>query len=88
MGFGVPAGTLSGPATLGIAAAVFTALGEALYFRLDYGVDVNRVIAANWSLTAGVRPATVVLGLGLAVVVAGALRGLTAARANRRPRFA
>jgi methionine sulfoxide reductase heme-binding subunit len=73
---------------LGIAAAVVTALGEAVYFRFAYGVDPGRVIAANWMLTAGVRPAVVVLGLGLAVVAAGALRGVATVAARPRPRFA
>ena len=73
---------------LGIAAGVVTALGEAAYFRLAYGVDPGRVIAANWSLAAGVRPAAVVFGIGAAVAAAGALRALRAPAAKRRPRFA
>jgi sulfoxide reductase heme-binding subunit YedZ len=73
---------------LGIAAAVLTALGEAAYFRFAYGVDIGRVIAANWMFTVGVRPAVAVLGLGLAVVAAGALRGLVALPARRRSGFA
>jgi methionine sulfoxide reductase heme-binding subunit len=73
---------------LGIAAAVLTALGEAAYFALAYHADPERVIAANWSLMLGVRPPTVVLGLGLAVWAAGALRALTAPSSERRPRFA
>ncbi len=73
---------------LGVAAAVLTAVGEAAYFRIAYGVDPLRVIAANWSLVTGVRPAVVVLGLGLAVTAAGAIRALLALPAKRRPRFA
>src|SRR6202035_3514180 len=46
---------------LGVAAAVLTALGEAAYFWAAFGVDPMRVIAANWSLVTGVRPAAVVL---------------------------
>ena len=73
---------------LGVAAAVLTALGEAAYFWVAYGVDPLRVIAANWSLVTGVRPAVIVLGLALAVTAAGAVRGLMALPAKRRPRFA
>lgn len=73
---------------LGIAAAVLTALGEAAYFRLAYHADPWRVIAANWSLMIGVRPAIVVLGLGLAVAAAGAVRTWSGAPARRPPRFA
>ena len=73
---------------LGVAAAILTALGEAAYFWVAYGVDPLRVIAANWSLVTGVRPAVIVLGLALAVVAAGAVRGLTALPAKRHPRFA
>ncbi len=73
---------------LGVAVAVLTALGEAGYFAFAYHADPGRVIAANWSLIAGVRPAAVVFGLGLAVTAAGALRGSSALAAKRRPRFA
>jgi sulfoxide reductase heme-binding subunit YedZ len=73
---------------LGVAAAVLTALGEATYFAFAYHADPARVIAANWSLMLGLRPAAVVLGLGLAVWGAGLLRGLVALPAKRRARFA
>jgi sulfoxide reductase heme-binding subunit YedZ len=73
---------------LGVAAAVLTALGETAYFRLAFGVDPMRVIAANWSLVTGVRPAAVVFGLALAVTAAGAARALIALPAKRRPGFA
>jgi sulfoxide reductase heme-binding subunit YedZ len=73
---------------LGVAAAILTALGEAAYFWVAHGVDPLRVIAANWSLETGIRPAVIVLGLALAVVAAGAVRGLTALPAKRHPRFA
>lgn len=73
---------------LAVAAAVLTALGEAGYFWIAYGADPTRVIAADWSLAAGLRPAAVVLGLGLAAAAAGALRALVALPAKRRPRFA
>ena len=64
---------------VGAAAAVLTAVGEAAYFRIAFGVDPLRVVAANWSLVTGLRPAAVVLGLALAVTAAGAARTLNAA---------
>lgn len=65
-----------------------TAAGEALCFWLAYGADPGRVIEANWSLALGLRPAVVVLGLGIVVTFAGLLRPLIGVLANRRPRFA
>jgi sulfoxide reductase heme-binding subunit YedZ len=73
---------------LGVAAAALTAAGEALYFWLAYGADPGRVVAANWSLALGLRPAVVVLAIGFAVAAAGLLRNLAGAPAKRRPRFA
>lgn len=73
---------------LGAVAAVATALGEAVYFWLAHGVAPTRVLAANWSLATGLRPGAVVLGLGLAVTAAGAVRAFLALPAKRRPRFA
>ena len=61
---------------LSLAAAALTALGEAAYFWIALGVDPTRVLSANWSLIAGWRPAAIVLGLGLTVIV------------KRLPRFA
>jgi methionine sulfoxide reductase heme-binding subunit len=73
---------------LGVAAAVMTAPGEAFYFWIAYGADPLRVIAANWSLDTGLRPAPVVLALALAIAAAGALRAIFAWPAKRRPHFA
>jgi sulfoxide reductase heme-binding subunit YedZ len=73
---------------LAIAAAIVTAAGEAVYFHFAYHAPAWRVIAANWSLLIGVRPAVVVLGIGLAVTAAGAVRQRMASPAGRRPRFA
>jgi sulfoxide reductase heme-binding subunit YedZ len=73
---------------LAVMAAALTGLGEAAYFWLAYSVDPLRVIAANWSLDTGLRPAPIVLGLALAVTAAGGLRGLIQLPAKRRPRFA
>ena len=75
-------------AGLALIAAAVTALGEAAYFRLAYGVDPMRVLDANLSLVTGIRPAPIVLGLGLAVAAAGVLRAYLPLLAKRRPRFA
>jgi sulfoxide reductase heme-binding subunit YedZ len=80
--------SLPGAAALGVAAAVLTAFGEAAYFWAAYGADPMLVLAANWSLATGIRPAVVVLGVILAVAAAGALRRLAAQAAERRARFA
>lgn len=80
--------SLFGVGVLGVAAAVLTALGEAAYFWLVYGADPMLVIAANWSIDIGLRPAVVVLAVTLAITAAGALRRLMALRPERRPRFA
>jgi hypothetical protein len=46
------------------------------------------VIAANWSLDTGIRPALVLLALTESVAVAGALRRLATPRPEPQPRFA
>jgi methionine sulfoxide reductase heme-binding subunit len=71
---------------LGLAAAAGTALGEAAYFRLAFGAPLRRVLAADFSLATGVRPAVVVLAIGLAVTTAAALRMATARGASRPAR--
>jgi len=80
--------SLVGVAVLGLAVAVLTASGEAAYFWIAYGADPMMVVAANWSLDTGIRPAVVVLALTEAVALAGALRRLATPRAETRPRFA
>ncbi|MBV9150171.1 MAG: sulfoxide reductase heme-binding subunit YedZ [Alphaproteobacteria bacterium] len=75
-------------AALSLVAPVLTAIGEAVYFRIALGVDPARVVAANWSLVAGLRPAAVVLGLGLGVTAIGAARALGPLIVKRLPRFA
>jgi sulfoxide reductase heme-binding subunit YedZ len=75
-------------AALSLAAPVLTALGEAAYFWIALGVDPARVLSANWSLLAGLRPAAVVLGLGVAVTTVGAARALGPLIVKRLPRFA
>jgi len=80
--------SLAGVAVLGVAVATLTASGEAAYFWIAYGADPMMVVAANWSLDTGIRPAVVVLALTEAVALAGALRRLATPRAETRPRFA
>jgi sulfoxide reductase heme-binding subunit YedZ len=60
---------------LGLAAALAVALAEAAYFHLAFGAEPGRIIAADLSFAAGVRPAPVVLAMGLVVAVGAALRG-------------
>ncbi|HEX3860749.1 MAG TPA: protein-methionine-sulfoxide reductase heme-binding subunit MsrQ [Stellaceae bacterium] len=76
-------------AVLGMVAGVLTACGEIIYFSYAYHAPAMRVLAANWSLQLGVRPAIVVLALGLTVWMAGVLRTrLPPLAAKRRPGFA
>lgn len=72
-----------GVAALGVAAAVATSLGEAAYFRIAYNVEPLRVVAANWSLATGIRPAVGVLAITLAVAAVGAVRQFWAPAARR-----
>jgi methionine sulfoxide reductase heme-binding subunit len=73
-------------AGLSLAAAAGTALGEALYFRLAFGAPLLRVLDADFSLATGVRPAAVVLAIGVAVTLAGTLRTAAAGGAKRPAR--
>jgi sulfoxide reductase heme-binding subunit YedZ len=72
-------------AGLSLAAAVITALGEAVYFRLAFHAPLLRVLPANLSFATGIRPAAIVLAITLAVTAAGALRTATARPTKRRP---
>jgi methionine sulfoxide reductase heme-binding subunit len=69
---------------LGLVAALATALGEALYFRLAFHADPLRVLGADLSLQTGVRPAVIVLAVGAAVTLAGIWRAATAPPRRRR----
>jgi sulfoxide reductase heme-binding subunit YedZ len=71
---------------LSLVAGIVTAVGEALYFRLAFHADPLRVLAADFSLRTGIRPALVVLAMGLAVTATGALRATTARSPKRRLR--
>ncbi len=73
---------------LGLVASLLTALGEAGYFWALHGVDPLRVLPANLSLMAGVRPSWIVLAMAAAIFVAAAARSFWKQRAKLRPRFA
>jgi methionine sulfoxide reductase heme-binding subunit len=68
--------------------AAATAGAEALYYHLKNGVDVMRVLAANWSMGIGVRPSWIVGAAGLTVVLGAALRPLWARPSGRGRRTA
>jgi sulfoxide reductase heme-binding subunit YedZ len=78
---GLPLAWVAG---LGVAAAAGTALGEALYFRLAFHAPVLRVLATDFSLDTGLRPAAVVLAITFAATMAAALRQ-SAARTAKKP---
>ncbi len=63
-------------AALGLAAGVLTALGEALYWWWLRGVPVLRLLQSDFATGLGVRPAWIVLGAGVAVVLLAAARRL------------
>jgi sulfoxide reductase heme-binding subunit YedZ len=62
-------------AALSLLAALATAGGEAVYFRLGLGIDPTLILAADLSLYAGIRPAWVVLIVAAGVTAIGAWRG-------------
>ena len=68
------AGAVSTLAGLGVLAAVTTALGEATYYHFRVHAPFLRVLAADINFHAGVRPAWVVLGIAMAIVVVAAVR--------------
>jgi methionine sulfoxide reductase heme-binding subunit len=71
---------------LAVAAATFTAVGEALIYMFTSGVDARRVLLAHFDVDAEVRPAWWVLAAGLAVAALAFWRQKPARqRASRRP---
>jgi sulfoxide reductase heme-binding subunit YedZ len=79
----LPLGWVAG---LSVAAALGTALGEATFFHLAYHTPLLLVLPANLTLATGLRPAPIVLAVGLAVSVAGVLRSaLPSPRRRLRP---
>lgn len=73
---------------LGVAAGILTALGEAGWFWFMLGVDPMRVLSVNWTFQAGLRPAPVVLAIGLGLALIGAWRWLGQPAAGRAARGA
>ncbi len=71
---------------LSVVAGVGTALGEAAYFRLAFHAPLLRVLDADFSRQTGIRPAVVVLAIGLAITAAGSVRAVTARPAKQRLR--
>lgn len=71
-------------AALALAATLLTAFGEALYFRLAFGVDPLRVLGADLMWSTGVRPAWVVLVFTTVIAAGGALRAFLDRRSRRR----
>jgi sulfoxide reductase heme-binding subunit YedZ len=61
-------------AGLGVLAAVATGLGEAAFYRFVSHAPFQRVLEANLHWRSGIRPAWVVLGIMMAVVLATGLR--------------
>ena len=55
---------------LAIGCVVLTGLGEILFLQLWIGAPVEKVMMAQWSLSAGVRPAWVVAAMVLPVALA------------------
>lgn len=72
-------------ALLGLIATIATGLGEALYFHLAFHAPLVRVIAANFSLMAGVRPSWVVLAASSLVTLAGIIRARRRVSGPRAP---
>jgi sulfoxide reductase heme-binding subunit YedZ len=61
-------------AGLGVLAAVATGFGEAAFYHLVSHASFQRVLEANLHWRSGIRPAWVVLGIMMAVVLATGLR--------------
>jgi methionine sulfoxide reductase heme-binding subunit len=78
----VPPWSIAG---LSVASALFTALGEAVYFWLKLGTDPVRVLLANLMTSVGIRPSWVVLAITLGLVLAGQLMQQGRLRWRLRP---
>jgi sulfoxide reductase heme-binding subunit YedZ len=64
------AASLSTLLPLAVGSAVAIGLGEAIYYYLLRGIDIMRVLSANWTFTAGWRPTDYVLLVTLAIALA------------------
>ncbi|WP_020179221.1 ferric reductase-like transmembrane domain-containing protein [Methylopila sp. M107] len=77
---------------LAVAAALFTALSEALWYGLATGVDPLRVLKANFTIVLGLRPCWQVLIFGLIAaassLIGASRRGPERQRAGRDSRLA
>ncbi|TWT05002.1 sulfite oxidase heme-binding subunit YedZ [Reyranella sp. CPCC 100927] len=62
------------PLLLTVLATAGTAIGESIYYWIKLGVDPTRVLAANLMFSPSIRPAWIVLAIGLAVAAAAAAR--------------
>ncbi len=74
------------PLLLTVLATAGTAIGESIYYWIKLGVDPTRVLAANLMFSPSVRPAWIVLAIGLAVVAAAVAR-CDRTRTAARPRI-
>jgi sulfoxide reductase heme-binding subunit YedZ len=68
------AAALSTLAGLGVVASLATAFGEAAYYHFRVNAPFLRVLEADLNFHAGIRPAWVVLGATMTIVVVAALR--------------
>ncbi len=77
-------------ALLGAAATLLTGIGEAIYFAIAFAgrVTFAGAFELNFSLQTGVRPAVVVLGFSLIVLIAGLARERLAPPPRGRASFA
>ena len=74
LGSSARAAALSTLAGLGVVASLATAFGEAAYYHFRVNAPFLRVLEADLNFHAGIRPAWVVLGVTMTVVVVAALR--------------
>jgi sulfoxide reductase heme-binding subunit YedZ len=68
---------------LAAVSAAASAGAEALYYHFKIGADLTRVLATNWSIGIGLRPAWIVGGAGLAVAAGAAFRPLWTRQSSR-----
>lgn len=61
---------------LGFGAGLLTAFGEAAYFAFFTGIEPMRVLEADLSLVAGLRPPWIVLAIALGIVASAVARDL------------
>ncbi len=74
--------------TLALASGILTAFGEALYYWLKLGAPPARLLQATLAIDVAIRPAWWVLGITLALCIAGAIRTLQTQNWKLQPRAA